>query len=407
MTEGRIRLHVFLARAGVAARRKCEQLMTEGRVGVNGRTVRDLGTTIDPVHDKVTLDRRRVTLEAPFYILMHKPRGYVTTVHDPEGRPTVMSLLGEEHPRLFPVGRLDLSTDGVLLLTNDGDLANHLMHPRYGVAKTYHAKLQGELSPGALAQLAEGVRLEDGSKTQPAVVRVLESEGKHPWVEITIKEGKNRQVHRMAEAVGNSVVKLSRVRYGPLTVEELRPGTWRPLTARELGALRALAQGGDGEKAKPQGKDMGEGRFKGRVTSEGRPKGKATSEGRPKGKATSEGRFKGKATSEGRFKGKATSEGRFTGKATSEGRFTGKVMSEGRPTGKATTEGRPKGKVTGEGRPKGKAMGEGRPTGKAMGEGRPKGKARAKAKAEVKGHREAPRDQRALPPRAKRPGRGS
>jgi 23S rRNA pseudouridine2605 synthase len=255
MTQGRIRLHVYMARAGVAARRKCEQLMTEGRVAVNGHTVRDLGTTIDPEHDKVTLDGRRVAPETQIYLLLHKPRGYVTTVHDPQGRPTVMSLLGEDHPRLFPVGRLDFNTDGVLLLTNDGDLANRLMHPRYGVAKTYHAKLQGELSPAALAQLAEGVRLEDGSKTQPATVRVLESESKHPWIEITIKEGKNRQVHRMAEAVGNSVVKLSRVRYGPLTVEDLRPGRWRPLTARELGALRALAKIGTGPKAGARGKE--------------------------------------------------------------------------------------------------------------------------------------------------------
>ena len=241
--QGRIRLHVYLAQAGVAARRKCEQLMAEGRVAVNGRTMRDPGTTIDPVHDKVAFDGRRVAPETQHYLLLHKPRGYVTTVSDPQGRPTVLSLLGDNHPRVFPVGRLDFNTDGVLLLTNDGDLANHLMHPRYGVAKTYHAKLQEELSPAALAQMAAGVRLEDGTKTHPATVRVLESEGKHPWIEITIKEGKNRQVHRMAEAVGNSVVKLSRVRYGPLTVEDLRPGRWRPLTARELGALRALVKG--------------------------------------------------------------------------------------------------------------------------------------------------------------------
>lgn len=252
--QKKIRLHVYMARAGVAARRKCEQLMTAGRVAVNGRTVRDLGTTIDSVHDKVTLDGRRVAPETPIYLLLHKPRGYVTTVHDPQGRPTVMALLGEDHPRVFPVGRLDFNTDGVLVLTNDGDLANHLMHPRYGVAKTYHAKLQGELSPAALAQLAEGVRLEDGSKTQPATVRVLESESKHPWIEITIKEGKNRQVHRMAEAVGNSVVKLSRVRYGPLTVEDLRPGRWRPLTPRELGGLRALAKVEVGTGSKPHAK---------------------------------------------------------------------------------------------------------------------------------------------------------
>jgi 23S rRNA pseudouridine2605 synthase len=341
MTQGRIRLHVYMARAGVAARRKCEQLMTEGRVAVNGRTVRDLGSTIDPQHDKVTLDGRRVAPEAPLYILLHKPRGYVTTVHDPEGRPTVLSLLGEEHPRLFPVGRLDFNTDGVLLLTNDGDLANRLMHPRYGVAKTYHAKLQGELSPAALAQLAEGVRLEDGSKTQPAMVRVLESEGKHPWIEITIKEGKNRQVHRMAESVGNSVVKLSRVRYGPLTVEDLRPGRWRPLTARELGALRALAKVG----------------------------GEASTKAKPKPQARDGVQARDGAQARG------GAQARAGAKAGAQARDGGKARAGAKAGAQARDGAKPR--------------------------------AGAKARVGAKAREEAPRGERALPPRTKRPRRGS
>ena len=233
-----------MAKCGVASRRKCETLIADGKVEVNGAVVMLPGTKIHTGRDKVTVEGKRLQVEEPIYLLLHKPRGYVTTVDDPEGRPTIMNLLFKpedvDRPRVFPVGRLDYLTDGVLLLTNDGDLANGLMHPRGGVAKTYEAKLRGVVSPSSLMALSEGVTLDDGTVTLPAGLRILEKDSKHTWLEITIKEGRNRQIHRMAEAIGHQVAKLTRIRYGELTVDDLKPGAWRPLTKRELGGLRAL-----------------------------------------------------------------------------------------------------------------------------------------------------------------------
>jgi 23S rRNA pseudouridine2605 synthase len=255
-----MRLQRFLAQAGVASRRKAEELITAGRVKVNGRVADELGVKVDPGKDKIVVDGRRVTVEPHAYVVLCKPRGYVTTVSDPEGRPTVMELVkrerGEAH-RLYPVGRLDFHTDGVLLLTNDGDLANALMHPRHGVPKTYHAKLRGVVSEEALDRLREGVVLDDGVRTRPAeVMRVLQTdEGGHTWVQITIRQGLNRQIHRMADAIGHPVLKLSRVAYGPITAEGLRPGEWRDLEASEVDALRALARG---EPAAPERTDEDE-----------------------------------------------------------------------------------------------------------------------------------------------------
>lgn len=233
-----LRLQVALARAGVDSRRKCEQLITDGHVRVNGRVVRELGSKVDPERDRVLLDGTPISFAAHVYLLLHKPRGTVTTLHDPEGRPTVMDLIRGPHTRLFPVGRLDFNTEGALLLTNDGTLAHALMHPSRGVSKTYHAKLKGTLGEEEVARLAAGVTLDDGAHTRPAVVKVLASESKHTWLEITLKEGKNRQIHRMGEAIGHPVLKLTRVRYGPLTLDDLRPGQMRPLEASELAALR-------------------------------------------------------------------------------------------------------------------------------------------------------------------------
>jgi 23S rRNA pseudouridine2605 synthase len=236
-----LRLQTFLARAGVAARRKCEELIARGQVRVNGRVVTEMGTKVDPARDEVSVDGRAVRPEEQVHLVLHKPRGYVTTAHDPEGRPTVLDLVSSGGARLFPVGRLDFATDGVLVLTNDGELAHALMHPSRGVPKTYHAKLQGAVPPTALDRLRRGVRLDDGEVTHPADVRLLESQSKHTWLELTIKEGRNRQIHRMGDAIGHPVVKLTRVRYGTLTVEDLAPGKWRPLRRQELEALRALA----------------------------------------------------------------------------------------------------------------------------------------------------------------------
>jgi 23S rRNA pseudouridine2605 synthase len=237
-----MRLQRFLAQGGVASRRHCEKLITDGKVRVNGQVVTELGTKVDPDADKVVVDGRRILVERPAYLLLHKPRGYVTTADDPEGRPTVMELIrrrGERGgQRLYPVGRLDFNTEGVLLLTNDGDLAFALMHPRHGIEKTYHAKLQGELTVPEIEQLRAGVTLDDGTVTRPAGVHVVGDTGKHTWLEITLREGKNRQIHRMAESIGRRLLKLTRVAYAGLTVEGLRPGHWRPLSPAEVEALR-------------------------------------------------------------------------------------------------------------------------------------------------------------------------
>lgn len=236
-----LRLQVLLARAGIASRRKCETLISEGRVKVNGSVVSELGAKADPERDEIIVDQVPISGAAHVYFLMYKPRGYVTTLQDPEGRPTVMELVPKPHTRLFPVGRLDYTTEGALILTNDGPLANGLMHPSRGVPKIYHAKIKNIVTEEELELLRRGVRLDDGTCTQPAKVRLLGSTSKHTWIEVTIKEGKNRQIHRMAEAIDHFVLKLTRVGYGPITLEGLNPGDIRPLKPSEIKALKQAA----------------------------------------------------------------------------------------------------------------------------------------------------------------------
>jgi pseudouridine synthase len=236
-----IRLQRFLSQAGVASRRQGEQLILDGRVRVNGRVVTELGTKVDPTHDRVSVGGRPLKAEEPVYLLLHKPRGYVTTRSDPEGRPTVMELVRSVSERVFPVGRLDFNTEGVLLFTNDGDLANGLMHPRGEVEKIYHVKLRGEVAEEAIRALARGVTLDDGTRTAPARAARLGSTDRNTWVELELHEGKNRQVHRMAESLGLQVAKLKRVRYAGLELGTLRPGKYRRLTAREVETLRRRA----------------------------------------------------------------------------------------------------------------------------------------------------------------------
>jgi pseudouridine synthase len=237
-----MRLQRFLAQAGVASRRKAEELIAAGRVQVNGSVVRQLGTKVDPGRDRVTVDGRALAAERHAYLLLNKPRGYVTTVRDPEGRPTVMDLVAARTTaRVYPVGRLDYGTEGLLVLTNDGDLANALMHPRRGVPKTYRVKLQGLVGAPLLARLRSGVILDDGHRTAPAEVVPLGETGKNSWIELTVHEGRNRQIHRMAEALGLSVLKLQRVRYGPLKVGGMALGDVRALAPREVAALREAA----------------------------------------------------------------------------------------------------------------------------------------------------------------------
>jgi pseudouridine synthase len=229
-----VRLNAFLARAGVASRRGADELVRAGRVLVNGAPG-ELNTVVG-AHDVVEVDGRRVERQPLAYVLLHKPGGVVTTARDPQGRPTVVGLVSNP-VRVVPVGRLDADTTGALLLTNDGHLAHRLAHPRYGVPKVYEAEVEGSPGADALAALREGVELEDG-RTAPAEAHLLES-GR---VELTLHEGRKRQVKRMLEAVGHPVRRLHRSRYAGLGVEGLDPGEWRELTADEVAALRSAAE---------------------------------------------------------------------------------------------------------------------------------------------------------------------
>jgi 23S rRNA pseudouridine2605 synthase len=226
-----VRLNAYLARAGVASRRKADDLIKAGRVTVNGEPGQ-LNTFVES-RDAVTVDGRPVALQQLTYRLLHKPTGVVTTASDPQGRKTVVDLVPAE-PRVVPVGRLDAETTGALLMTNDGDLAHRLAHPRYGVEKVYEVTVEGDPDDADLQRLAAGVELEDG-RTAPARVRKLAP----AVLELAIHEGRNRQVRRMLDSVGHPVTRLHRSRYAGLTVDGLAPGTWRDLDRAEVDALRS------------------------------------------------------------------------------------------------------------------------------------------------------------------------
>jgi 23S rRNA pseudouridine2605 synthase len=226
-----VRLNAYLARSGIASRRKSDELIKAGRVTVNGERGQ-LNTFVEP-SDLVEVDGQAVAPQRLAYVLLHKPAGVVTTASDPRGRPTVVGLVQHES-RVVPVGRLDADTTGVLLLTNDGELAHRLAHPKYEVEKVYEADVEGEPSDAALKRLAEGVELEDGP-TAPAKARRLGP----ARVELAIHEGRNRQVKRMLEAVGHPVRRLHRSSYAGLTVDGLQPAEWRELTPDEVAALRS------------------------------------------------------------------------------------------------------------------------------------------------------------------------
>jgi 23S rRNA pseudouridine2605 synthase len=238
----------------VASRRRAEALIAAGRVSVNGAVVRELGARADPRRDTIVVDGEpvRVTRERRWLVL-HKPRGVVSTLADPEGRPTVADLLAGVGRRVYPVGRLDVNSTGLLLLTDDGELAARLAHPRHEVARVYHAKVRGGLDPAALSRLRRGVRLEDG-RTAPARVRILERLPTKTWLELTVREGRSHLVRRMCDAVGHPVEKLARVRLGPIGLGTLPAGAWRDLSPREAAALAAavgLRRGaGDGRAAR-------------------------------------------------------------------------------------------------------------------------------------------------------------
>jgi 23S rRNA pseudouridine2605 synthase len=248
------RLQKVLARAGFGSRRAAEELIADGRVMVDG-TVARLGQRVDPAHARVEVDGVPLAVRDDLvYYLLNKPRRVVTTARDPGGRPTAVDLVPPD-PRVFPVGRLDYETEGLLVLTNDGELTQLVSHPRHGVAKAYLAEVSGVPSPTTLRTLREGVTLDDGP-TAPARVRLLQRRGGDAALEIVVHEGRNRLVRRMCEAVGHPVRRLVRTRIGPIQDRRLAPGEWRALRPREVQALYAAASGANAGQTTPKAETM-------------------------------------------------------------------------------------------------------------------------------------------------------
>lgn len=234
------RIQKVIARAGIASRREAEKLISEGRVTLNGKVVEELGTKVDTDKDYIKVDGKLITRPEPkAYLILYKPRGYVTTTSDPEGRPTIMELLERVKGRVFPVGRLDYDTEGLILCTNDGDLTHRLQHPSHEVPKTYFAKVEGVPTPEEITKLRKGIKLEDGM-TAPAKVKLVRKVEANSWLEITIHEGRNRQVKRMVEAIGHPIIKLKREGLAFLTLGDLKPGEFRHLTAEEIKKLKEI-----------------------------------------------------------------------------------------------------------------------------------------------------------------------
>jgi 23S rRNA pseudouridine2605 synthase len=243
-----VRLQKLLSMAGVASRRAAEAMILEGRVAVNGQVVKVLGSKADPATDEVKVDGRRLRFDVrPRYLLLHKPKGYVTTRDDPEGRRTIMDLVTGVREYVYPVGRLDFDSEGLLLLTSDGDLAAQLTHPRHGVERVYVAIVTGAPDEAALEKLRRGLVI-DGQRTAPAVVGrgaiVGKGRKQTTMLKITLREGRNRQVRRMCAQIGHPVRRLTRVRMGPIRLGDLRPGHWRDLTPQEIEKLKQAAAPG-------------------------------------------------------------------------------------------------------------------------------------------------------------------
>jgi len=386
--SGPIRLQRYLAQAGVASRRRCEEVIVAGRVRVNGKVITELGTRVRPGRDRVEVDGRRVWPEDLAYLLLHKPPGYVTTLNDPEGRPSVRDLLPIDGPRLFPVGRLDFNSEGALLCTNDGELAHALAHPSHQVPKRYLARVHGEVDDATLERLSKGVELDDG-RTGPAKVLVQAETASHTWLEFTVTEGRNRLIRRMCEACELPVMRLIRTHFAGVEVEPLRPGAYRSLTPREVARLRKMAglsprkvqprkpRRGSGGKGGPAGR--GKPRGAGGKGGKGGAGGKDAPTGRGAGgKGASVEREKGgKGPPAGRGKGRPSGPGRSRGEG--EGAAARGKGGEPRPPRKgdkarpqkSDDEGRPRRKGD-EGRPRRKGN-EGRPRRKGN-EGRPRRK---------------------------------
>ena len=239
-----MRLQKYLSRAGVASRRAAEQMIRDGRVRVNGEIVREMGVTVEP-DDRVVVDGRAVSPEPPVWVALHKPPGYVTTRDDPQGRPTVYDLLPERFASLFHVGRLDLDSEGLLLLTNEGGVANRLMHPSHEVDRVYRVDVEGTLSRQERRSLLDGVELRDGLARAHEVEVVAEDpagRGRRPGtrVRVVMREGRKREVRRLFDAIGHPVHRLVRERLGPIALGELPSGEWRELTSSEVEALRRV-----------------------------------------------------------------------------------------------------------------------------------------------------------------------
>jgi 23S rRNA pseudouridine2605 synthase len=244
-----IRLQKYIADCGICSRRKAETLITDGHVKVNGVKVTELGTKVDPMEDSVMLkgeiiDHQRVD---NIYVVVNKPRSYVTTVNDPEGRRTVMDLVAPIKQRIFPVGRLDYLSEGLLLMTNDGDLANMIMHPKFEVVKTYEVKVFGRINEVLLKKLRAGTSGPDGS-LRPLSVRIIETLPNKTWLEFRLNEGKNREIRRICEAADVTIDKLKRVAIGALSINGIKPGDWEYVTKKDL--LAAIGLNKDGTKAK-------------------------------------------------------------------------------------------------------------------------------------------------------------
>jgi pseudouridine synthase len=237
-----LRLAKYLAEAGIASRRKAEEFIVQGRVKVNGLLVQEKGYIINPDLDRVEFDGRIITREEKVYILLNKPAGYISSVFDPQGRPTVMDLLKDITLRVYPVGRLDFDTEGLLLLSNDGEFTNLMIHPRYEMTKTYQALVEGKPDKKSLQMLREGTQLEDGM-TAPAQVNILEAYKDKTLLEIEIHEGRKRQVKRMCQAIGHPVISLKRNAFGFLKLQGVALGKYRFLTPVEVNKLKQQASG--------------------------------------------------------------------------------------------------------------------------------------------------------------------
>jgi len=233
-----VRLQKFLAEAGIASRRASEQIIQEGRVTVNGQVTRQLGTKIQPEKDKIAVDGQSIKPKRKVYVALHKPSGYVCTRKDPEGRKTLANLIPIEWTGLYSVGRLDRESEGLIFLTNDGDFALKLTHPRYGARKTYYATIEGRVEPVMLQKFKDGV-VDAGDLLKAQKTRLVSANNTRSVVEVILGEGKNREIRRLFEAVGLTVLRLKRVQIGPIKLGELPAGKWRTLTEPEIKSLLA------------------------------------------------------------------------------------------------------------------------------------------------------------------------